>query len=836
MPTSLLRNAALGALMLLTVAAAGCGGKGQLSTATSDALGVASITEASLDFGAASCGGEAPASKTITLKNDGEGPLRYAISLDSSAYFGLEGTRSGTLAEGESATVTVTAASMPASANAGEGKKANVVVTTDDPLHPEVYIPLSVAAQGATFQLVAPSLADFGEVPMGVPATPIPFVLRNVGNAPAKVSVAAPIDPQFSFTWTGGPGAAEVAPGAVMAGLTGHFTPSRTNPSTSAGLLEVEGAVCGASASTLASRGAGLGGIVGISPGVVDLGKVGCNTKAQDQVLTVYNAGNLVFTWAASLKDGSNYKLSQTGGAIIPGGAVQLTITPKALGMTTNLADNGFGDTVTVTTNIPGDMPHEVPIKQTAVGAILTWNATPLDFGTQAAFVASPGKFVVVTNTGTQAAIVKVAGTGQFTATEGAVPGGGGSFVSVVKYTPDDLGPQTGNFVLATDDAICQPLPEAVSAKGQGKGAASAIAMGGPGRRMYRNSQGGQSTCVILANAGGRVACFGQNNFLQLGTTASTAGPVVVSALKDIIGIASGGDFNCAIKKGGNVYCWGNNRNRNNARVGKIGSALLDQSEEPQLVGVTDATQIDADHNMACALLATGNVSCWGVNRRGNLGSGTSGAHNGGVQEVPGLTNVTRIAVGGGGGCALRNDNTVWCWGRYSRCNLGNGNCDGQTSPVQIATVNDGKDIMAMSAQARGAGGRCALRADGSVWCWGSTRQGALGNGSTCCTQSTPSPASGLSGVTDFDGYYSGGCALMGDKTIRCWGRNEFGEAGDGSTGTRPDPVMVQGINDAVDIAAGGRGACAIVTGGGVKCWGNYGAGSSSAPQSIKYF
>jgi hypothetical protein len=115
-------------------------------------------------------------------------------------------------------------------------------------------------------------------------------------------------------------------------------------------------------------------------------------------------------------------------------------------------------------------------------------------------------------------------------------------------------------------------------------------------------------------------------------------------------------------------------------------------------------------------------------------------------------------------------------------------------------------------------------------------RQGTLGNGSTCCQQSTPTPASGLSGVTDFDGYYSGGCALMGDKTVRCWGRNEFGEAGDGSTGTRPTPVVVQGLNDAVDIAAGGRGACAIVTGGGVKCWGNYGSGTSSAPKSINYF
>ena len=76
----------------------------------------------------------------------------------------------------------------------------------------------------------------------------------------------------------------------------------------------------------------------------------------------------------------------------------------------------------------------------------------------------------------------------------------------------------------------------------------------------------------------------------------------------------------------------------------------------------------------------------------------------------------------------------------------------------------------------------------------------------------------------------------MSDKTIQCWGRNQYGQVGDGTTFEHANPGVVTGINDATMIAAGGRGACAIVTGGAVKCWGDYGLSSSTTPQAIPNF
>lgn len=807
---------------------AACNGGGILrSTAT---LGEMALSADAIDFGAQDCGGEAPASKTLTLTNDGEGPLRWSATLDSNAFFDLAGDRAGTLEAGESVTITVTARRMPSEAAAGEVKNATVLLTTDDAARPTIYVPIKSMAQGATLELISPTEADFGKVPVGVEAPAIAMTLKNTGNAPAKVAVGAPADDQYSFAWSGG-GAVEVAPGGNLTGLSAKFTPKTAVKSSTVGLFEVEGAVCGKSASSVAVRGEGLGGVVGMSPGTVDLGKVGCNTKANPQTITVYNSGNLVYTFSASLKDGSNYTLTPSGGAVVAGGTVQLTLTPKALGMTTNLVDNGFGDTVTITTDVPGDMPHEIPVKQTAAGAILKWSSQPLDFGTQTLFTASAGKLLAISNDGNQAATVKVNGSDVFVGTSGSVPGGGGVFVSTVKYTPDNLGAQKSDIAILTTDPICQPLPGSVSAVGAGKGAASAIALGGP----PRNRGSAQGGCVILANTGGRVACFGSNQFGQLGTKVTTTGPSIIPDLKDVVGISSAGDFNCAVDKAGSVWCWGNNRNHNRQEsTGKLGVVGVDSTEVPvQVSGVTNATKVSVGHNMACALTMAGDVLCWGSNRRGKLGTGGDQSQNQSAQLVSNLSGATDIAVGGGGGCARINDGTVRCWGQYGRGNLGT--CCGPQA-MQVQNMGDATNVAAMTAGGR-TGPRCALRMDGQVSCWGDPARGQLGAGFDFRGAIQSPVTVGLSGAAvQVVGFQNGGCARMQDKTVQCWGRNEGGQVGNGTNFQHNSPAQVTGLNDAEALAAGGTGVCALVGGGGVKCWGNYGIGSSNVPQSLKYF
>jgi alpha-tubulin suppressor-like RCC1 family protein len=179
------------------------------------------------------------------------------------------------------------------------------------------------------------------------------------------------------------------------------------------------------------------------------------------------------------------------------------------------------------------------------------------------------------------------------------------------------------------------------------------------------------------------------------------------------------------------------------------------------------------------------------------------------------------------------NDNTVRCWGQYARGNLGN---SGGPAAVQVQNMNDAVAVAAMSGGGR-AGPRCALRMNGQVACWGDPRRGQLGNGSDFRGEiQNPATVSLPTMATAVAGFMNGGCALLQDKTVQCWGRMDFGQAGNGSTGQQNVPVQVSDINDATAIAAGGRGVCAIVTGGSVKCWGDYGVGSSNTPQVLKNF
>jgi len=113
----------------------------------------------------------------------------------------------------------------------------------------------------------------------------------------------------------------------------------------------------------------------------------------------------------------------------------------------------------------------------------------------------------------------------------------------------------------------------------------------------------------------------------------------------------------------------------------------------------------------------------------------------------------------------------------------------------------------------------CAVLADGTIRCWGRNNFGQLGDG-TNTDALRPVEVSGISGAVSVDCGWQHTCAVLSDGTVKCWGENTTGQLGDGTTNHSLLPISVPGLTQVVQVSLGAAHTCALSSDGTAKCWG----------------
>lgn len=239
------------------------------------------------------------------------------------------------------------------------------------------------------------------------------------------------------------------------------------------------------------------------------------------------------------------------------------------------------------------------------------------------------------------------------------------------------------------------------------------------------------------------------------GPSVTTATRAIEVAPSDTIG--TGARFTCAVVGGGGVRCWGRNLD------GQLGNGTTSMSTTPVVVaGIDDAVAVAVGWSHACALHADGRVSCWGANTNGQIGTDPALMSRSTIpREVGGLTDVVQVTAGNQHTCARLENGSARCWGKNTDLQLGHGSGAGSHVPAFVTT---GSFTQLADVQQIAAGGyhTCARLGDGTVRCWGRNDDGQVGNGTKGgdVTTATVALAAGESAASISTGF-AHSCAVL---------------------------------------------------------------------------
>ena len=449
---------------------------------------------------------------------------------------------------------------------------------------------------------------------------------------------------------------------------------------------------------------------------------------------------------------------------------------------------------------------------------------------------AASGTFDMTKTSGTTTApptptgLTATAASGQVTLSWAASPGA--TSYNVYYGTAPNVTPATGTPITGiagttqvvtglTDGTTYYFVITAVNANGES--GATAVSSAHPSSPFHATAiaAGREHACAIAAD--NTVRCWGANDRGQLGngSTQQSAVPVLVSGITDPSGIAAGTGQSCAVEVGGAVKCWGNGGN------GELGDGLSTDSHIPVTVsGITTAVSVTCGQFHCCARLASGGVKCWGANDNGQLGNMMATGSPTPV-DASGITTATGVSAASSHTCVLLANGTAGCWGNNRNGEGGSSTnaCPLPPNPCVLGTYYNSQSVAVSGLSSAtqlsvGGYGGCARTSAGSVRCWGGNTLRQLGDGTSVAFVHAPTTVSGITTAAQVGAGDVHNCAVLADKSVRCWGGNMSGQIGDSTTTTAPMSLAVPGITTATAVTGGAQFTCALLEDQTVRCWG----------------
>jgi len=348
-------------------------------------------------------------------------------------------------------------------------------------------------------------------------------------------------------------------------------------------------------------------------------------------------------------------------------------------------------------------------------------------------------------------------------------------------------------------------------------------------------SASGHLTCAILDN--GDLKCWGDNQFGQLGdgsntnTNAPSSTAIDLGTGRTAVALSTGYYHTCAILDNGEAKCWGYD---NDGQLGDGGTNTNTNAPSSTAIDLgtgRTAVAVSAGSLHTCVILDNGDAKCWGSDGIGQLGDGGTNTDT----NAPSSTAInlgtgrTAVAVSAGTGhtCAILDNGDLKCWGNNGFGTLGDGTNTLRYAPSATAVdLGTGRTAVAVSA---GGLHTCAILDNGDLKCWGKDDYGQLGDGGSNSNTNAPSSTAINLGTGRTAVAVSAGeehtCAILDNGETKCWGGDSWGQLGDGGTNTNTNAPSSTAINlgtgrTAVALSTDQYHTCAILDNGDLKCWG----------------